>query len=116
MGQTQEIEYGAKAKNTCGINRTTQMGQIGIQYWPKAKNTCGGKCWKHTRPNDVGRPSASPHHMVAAAPGGRPHVVIHQVIRPIHWLSLRSIEGAFAVQPQLARNPRNPLNQNSNIY
>jgi len=32
-------------------------------------------------PNDVGRPLAAPHHMVAAACSGRHHVVIHRVAR-----------------------------------
>jgi len=32
-------------------------------------------------PHDVGRTSAAPYHMLAAASGGRYHVVIHHVAR-----------------------------------
>jgi len=51
----------------------TTWGQSRRQAEANAANTG----WPH----DVGRPSAAPHHMVAAAFGGRLHVVIHHVGR-----------------------------------
>ena len=38
-------------------------------------------------PHNEGRPSAAPHHMVAAAEGGRHHVVIHYAVPQYfqHW-------------------------------
>ena len=48
---------------------------------PKQKIQAQAKVGNTSKPHDVGRPSAAPHHMVAAAFGGRHHVVIHYVVR-----------------------------------
>jgi len=57
-----------------GQSRKYNMGpELKIQAEANAENASG--------PHDVGRPSAAPHHMVAAASRGRHHVVILQLDR-----------------------------------
>ncbi len=48
---------------------------------PKQKIQAEANSKKSSGPHDVGEPSAAPHHIVAAAPGGRHHLVIHHVVR-----------------------------------
>jgi len=47
----------------------------------KQKTHAEANAEKTTGPHDVGRPSAAPHHMVAASSVGHYHVVIHHVAR-----------------------------------